>query len=223
MKNGVVIVAGGSGSRMGSPVPKQYLDLCGEPILVRTIRKFFEFDPTIEMVLVLPEGDKQKWEVLKRRFFPEHQMNTCSGGKSRFHSVKNGLALIENAEIIGIHDAVRPLLTMRTLSLCYKSAAEHGAVVPVFPMKSSLRALNGSSSMALDRSSIVAVQTPQCFKKEVLNKAFQLEYREVFTDDASVAEAAGFDIHCVDGNEENIKITSPYDLLIAEVFIKSGL
>lgn len=219
---GIVIVAGGSGSRMGTALPKQYLDLCGEPIMVHTIKKFFDFDPEIEMVLVLPESDLDRWEDIKKRFLPHAQIKVTTGGKTRFHSVKNGIQEIKNASLVGIHDAVRPLVSARTLEFCYSSAQKHRAAVPVFPMKSSLRTIDGEKSKALDRSTIVAVQTPQCFTKDLLDSAFEQEYHESFTDDATVIEKYGAEVFCVDGNEENIKITTPYDLQIAEVLINSG-
>ncbi len=222
MNRGVVIVAGGSGSRMGTSLPKQYLDLCGEPIIVRTIKKFLEFDPEVELVLVIPSSDESRWKGIQSKFLAEQNIQTCTGGKTRFHSVQNGLSQIKKAKHIGIHDAVRPLVSKRTLEFCFSALEEHEAVVPVYPMKSSLREIKGKHSKALDRSSIVAVQTPQCFRAEVLEESFKQSYTDQFTDDATVAESAGFEVHCVDGNEENIKITTPYDLMIAEVLVNSG-
>lgn len=222
MKKGVVIVAGGSGSRMGTSLPKQYLDLCGEPIIVRTIKKFLEFDPDLELVLVIPASDESRWKEIQSKFLEKENIQTCAGGKTRFHSVKNGLDKIIRAKFVGIHDAVRPLVSNRTLEFCFSALEEHDAVVPVYPMKSSLRQIKGKSSRAMDRSSIVAVQTPQCFRAEVLEESFKQSYTDQFTDDATVAESAGYEVHCVDGNEENIKITTPYDLMIAEVLVNSG-
>lgn len=222
MKRATVIVAGGSGSRMGSTIPKQYLDLNGKPILIRTIEKFLSFDAEMKVVLVIPEQDQERWNELKERYLATANITAVSGGKTRFHSVKNGLSATGEVDYVGIHDAVRPLVSQRTLEFCFEAATKYDAVVPVYPMKSSLRKLEGDHSRAVDRSSIVAVQTPQCFPKKVISKAFEQDYQEIFTDDATVAEFAGYKVHCVDGNEENIKITTPYDLKIAEVLVDSG-
>jgi 2-C-methyl-D-erythritol 4-phosphate cytidylyltransferase len=221
MTKAIIIVAGGSGTRMGSAIPKQFLMLAGKPILMQTIEVFFHFDKNIEIILVLPENQIGYWENLKREFEFDIPHKTTSGGAERFFSVKNGLSMVSEAtEVIGIHDGVRPLVNQQTVSSCYEKAFEHGAAIPVIQIKDSIRKMREEGSKAVNRDDFCFVQTPQCFSKDVITKAYQQEFNKSFTDDASVAEAAGFHIQLTPGNTENIKITSPSDLIIAEQLLK---
>jgi len=220
MKKFVIIVAGGSGSRMGSEIPKQFLELCGKPVLMHTIQVFHDFDPESKIILVLPEDQQPFWKglCLKHSFSLVHQV--VSGGKARFNSVQNGLSQIDGKGIVFIHDGVRPLVSRETLGRCLESALKNGNAIPVLPVTESLRKLEGEQNISVDRSQYFSVQTPQTFRSEQILDAFQQDFDPAFTDDASVAEKAGFPIFMVEGNRENIKITTPTDLIIAEAFLK---
>ncbi len=221
MKKFVIIVAGGSGSRMGSEIPKQFLELCGKPVLMHTIQIFHDFDPECKIILVLPEDQQQFWKdlCLKHSFSLQHQV--VSGGKTRFHSVQNGLSQIEDEGIVFIHDGVRPLVSHQTIERCYHMTQKNGNAIPVLSINESLRKQKGHQSVSVDRTLYLSVQTPQTFRSEQILEAFKQPFDPAFTDDASVAEKAGFPIFMVEGNRENIKITTPTDLIIAEAFLKS--
>ena len=220
MKKFVILVAGGSGIRMGSEIPKQFLELCGKPVLMHTIQVFHNFDPESKIILVLPEDQQPFWKglCLKHSFSLIHQI--VSGGKTRFHSVKNGLSQIEGEGIVFIHDGVRPLVSRETLSRCLETAQESGNAIPVLPVTESLRKLEGNQNISVDRSQYFSVQTPQTFRSKQILEAFQQHFDPAFTDDASVAEKAGFPIFMVEGNSENIKITTPTDLIVAEALLR---
>jgi len=219
-ENAVVIVAGGSGTRMKSSLPKQFMEINGLPVLMHTIRCFYIFDPDIFICLVLPKSHFDLWNQLTSKHQFSIPVHLAQGGETRFHSVKNGLARIEKASIIGIHDAVRPLVSQETLKRCYKEARRKGNAVPVMPVKESLRKISPAGNVSRNRAEYVAVQTPQVFLAEILTKAFQVEYDVHFTDDASVVEAFGIPINLVEGNTENIKITDPNDLMIARALLQ---
>lgn len=220
MKKFVIIVAGGSGSRMGTEIPKQFLELCGKPVLMHTIQVFHDFDPECKIILVLPEDQQLFWNglCLKYSFSLLHQV--VSGGKTRFHSVKNGLSQITEEGIVFIHDGVRPLVSKETLGRCFETAQKSGNAIPVLPVNESLRKQESDKNISVDRSQYFSVQTPQTFRSEQILQAFKQNFDPAFTDDASVAEKAGFAIQMVEGNRENIKITTPTDLIIAEAFLK---
>lgn len=218
--NAVIIVAGGSGKRFGSEIPKQFLELNGKPVILHTIEAFYNFDTEIEIILVLPEIHFDYWQQLKKQHDFSIPHKVVGGGAERFHSVKNGLMAIETNGIVGIHDAVRPMVSAETLISCYAAAREFGNAIPVVAPADSIRKLTTESSKQVNRNEYRLVQTPQCFKTENILKAFEQEYSVSFTDDASVAEAAGQEIYLVEGNRENIKITTPQDLIIAEAFLK---
>lgn len=203
---------------MGASIPKQFLELNGRPILMHTMDRFFEYDPAIEMILVLPENQLVLWKdlCLKHHFTKKHHLVT--GGEERFHSVQNGLAKI-TGDLVAVHDAVRPLVTKAVIEACFLAAAEKKAVVPVLPIKESIRKVDGQHSKSVLRSNYVTVQTPQCFSADVLKSSYQKSYEAAFTDDASVVESNGHEIALVDGNEENIKITTPTDLKWAELLL----
>jgi 2-C-methyl-D-erythritol 4-phosphate cytidylyltransferase len=217
VKQSVIIVAGGKGSRMGSETPKQFLPLKGEPILFRTIRCFQLALPEADIVLVLPKAEMARWQVMAFDT-PFQSIKTVAGGAQRFDSVKAGLELVREG-VVGIHDAVRPLVSQKCIQNAFKLAAEKGSAIPVVALKDSLREIKGEQSFAKNRADFCLVQTPQCFEVTKLKEAYQQNYQSNFTDDASVFEAAGNTIKLVAGNTENIKITTPEDLVIAEALL----
>lgn len=221
MKNCVIIVAGGGGSRMGSEIPKQFLPLNNVPVLMHTINNIFNFDQNISIIVVLPVGEIELWKNLcaKHAFIVPHQ--TVSGGETRFHSVKNGLSFTPECDLIAIHDGVRPLVSPETLKRCFDMAADKGAAIPVLPANESIREGTLDNSRPVDRSRLFLVQTPQVFRSEILRKAYDQSWNPEFTDDASVVEKSGTAVQMVFGNRENIKITYPEDLQIATLFLKS--
>ncbi len=220
-----LIVAGGSGSRMGSALPKQFIDLGGRPVLVHTLEKFLAYSPAIQVILVLPETDFARWEEVKARFpftqSPNHSITTVPGGATRFQSVRNGLNVLSGEGLVAIHDAVRPLVSVEVIRRSFEAAAQFGSGVVTVPAKDSVRQVSeNGSSVALDRASLRLVQTPQTFRLDLIKKAFEQPESPRFTDDASVAEAAGFPIHLVEGSYENLKITTPEDLVVAEALLR---
>jgi 2-C-methyl-D-erythritol 4-phosphate cytidylyltransferase len=220
-KRYVIIVAGGNGARMNTPVPKQFLKLDGKPILMHTISKFIETDPNIEIIIVIPAEQVSLWESLCQEYMFHKPMRIAHSGESRFHSVKNGLELITEDCIVGVHDAVRPLVSSKTIIAAYKAAEMWGNAIPAVPINDSIRQIESTRNIALDRSRYCAIQTPQCFRLDIIKKAYEQDYKYTFTDDATVVEAMGEHIRLVDGNTENLKITGPKDLIIAEALIKA--
>ena len=220
MKKFAIIVAGGSGSRMGTEIPKQFLEISGKPILMHTIQGFYNYDPEMDIILVLPEVQQKFWSELciQNSFSLRHRIT--SGGETRFHSVRNGLKQIEGSGIVFIHDGVRPLVSLETLKRCFETAVNCGNAIPVLPASESLRKQEGNQNISVDRSLFFSVQTPQTFQTEQIREAFRQNNDSEFTDDASVAEKAGFQIFMVEGNRENIKITTSTDLIVAEAFLK---
>ena len=218
-KRGVVIVAGGSGSRMQSALPKQFLMLGGEPIVARTINTFSEALPGAEIVVVLPEAHIPLWENLRARFdVAPHRI--VAGGKERFHSVLNGInALSSEVEYIAVHDGVRALATKRLIIRAMLAVEEHDAVIPVVDVVDSYRRVEGDDSYIVPRSELRMVQTPQIFKAQLLRDAYNVAFSPTFTDDASVVEAFGGHITLVEGERTNIKITTPEDITLAESFL----
>ena len=221
MKRATIIVAGGSGQRMGGALPKQFMAVGGKPVLLRTIETFYTFDPQMILVVVLPATQIDVWNELLMHHQSSIPHVVAEGGATRFESVKNGInALPEDVELIGVHDGVRPFVSMDTLARCYSNAKP--AIVPVIPMYDSLRQLTEMGNNSVDRSSYVAVQTPQVFSASLLRQAYSQPYNVLYTDDASVVEALGECIELTEGNRENIKLTTPFDLIIAEGII-SGM
>lgn len=212
MKKFALIVAGGAGSRMGTDIPKQFLNLGKLPVLMHTIGVFYRFDPTIEIIIVLPKIHTNLWSKLCSdfQFTIKHQI--VHGGETRFESVKNGLNMIPNEGIVFIHDGVRPFVNEKTLDVCLKTAIEKGNAIPVISVPESVRKVEMDKNYPIDRNSLFLVQTPQVFQCKIIKEAYKLKYNPDFTDDASVAEAIGNDIHLVPGNRLNIKITYPEDL-----------
>lgn len=223
MKRYAIIVAGGSGKRMGSIVPKQFLQLAGKPVLMHTIEVFRNYDKDMKIIVVLPESQMEHWKNLCEEFRFDVLHSVAVGGASRFESVKNGLALVDEDGIVGVHDGVRPLVRFDTVNRCYIEASAYGSAIPVCDSKESVRIVEDGRSRAVDRTTIRMVQTPQVFRSRMLKDAYRQDFSPFFTDDASVVEKAGHVVHLVNGNKENIKITTPDDLVYAEALLARGL
>ena len=214
----VIIVAGGKGLRMGSDVPKQFLPLGGVPVLMHTISRFAGAMPQAGIILVLPESQHDYWDSLCRHHSFDVEHTVTAGGDTRFASSRNGLlAIPADADgLVGIHDGVRPFASVATIRACYSAARTSGAAIPVTPVVETLRHVGGHT---VPRGDYRLVQTPQVFEASLLKDAYAQPYREAFTDDASVVEAAGHEVTLVEGNRENIKITTPFDLAVAEALL----
>ena len=214
-----ILVAGGKGLRMGSDIPKQFLPLRGRPVLMHTIDVFRRTYPDIHIILVLPREQQDYWRQLCGQHDYDVELCVADGGETRFHSVRNGLSEIPDGArgVVGVHDGVRPFVSPETIRRCFESAEEFGAVVPVVPVVETVRqVLADGSSMTVDRNAYRLVQTPQTFDIQLLKKAYGQPFDPFFTDDASVVEAMGHPIKLVEGNNENIKLTNPADLKLAE-------
>lgn len=218
MKDYAIIVAAGSGSRMKTALPKQFLELAGKPILVHTLEKFHHFNPNMELLLVLNDEYIQFWDDLRRTISFSIPHTIIRGGKERFFSVKNAIDhIVDETAIVGIHDAVRPLVSLKTLEAAYHTARERSTAVPVISINDSVRQVDEmGKSVSINRQMLRIIQTPQCFELEVLRKAYNQSYHPSFTDDATVVEYSGVSLHLVEGNRANIKITTPEDLRMAE-------
>lgn len=216
----IIIVAGGKGLRVGSEIPKQFIPIGGKPVLMHAIEAFYNYNKQINIVLVLPESHQEYWRELcsKYNFTVEHSI--AIGGETRFHSVKNGLALVSDG-LVGVHDGARPFASRALIKSCYDKAFSEKAAIPVNPSTDSLRELlDDGKSRIVDRSKYVSVQTPQVFETSLLKKAYESDYKEIFTDDASVVEAMGVEVSWVRGEDTNIKITTPIDLKIGELILQ---
>ena len=224
MKNHVVIVAGGSGTRFGGPTPKQFMLLGDRPVLMHTIAAFA--DMADDIIVVLPEAHRPTWATLcqKHTFDVPHRVVT--GGESRFHSVKNALDSLADTEadaLVAIHDGVRPLVSQRLIAATLQAAAVHGGAIPVVPVADSIRQLDTEgTNHPVVRSTLRAVQTPQCFHLAALKQAYALPFDETITDDAMTYERLGKSVALVEGEPTNIKITGPADLAIAEMLMNHG-
>ena len=239
----IIIVAGGKGLRMGTDIPKQFLPIGGKPVLMRTLERFREYSADLQIILVLPKTQQDYWRELCQQYhFPLPQQEgeqggsyqMTDGGETRFHSVQHGLALIpDDAEgVVGVHDGVRPFPSVEVIRNCYETAREKKAVIPVIPIVETVRHLIGESNVqrstfnvqrtiTVPRNDYRLVQTPQCFDIQLLKAANRQPYNDGFTDDASVVEAFGYNVTLVEGNRENIKITTPYDIVVAEAILNS--
>jgi len=219
----VIIVAGGSGRRMGGDVPKQFLPVGGKPVLMRTIERFAAADSSLNIILVLPAAHREWWHELcsDHSFAVAHTV--VDGGATRYESSQRGLAAIPATArgLVAIHDGVRPFVSAATIGRCFSAARLTGAAIPVLPLTDSLRHLDGGGgSHNVTRGDYRVVQTPQVFDIGVARRAFGAAYDSAFTDDASVVEASGHAVTMVDGNRENIKLTTPFDLIVAEALLK---
>jgi 2-C-methyl-D-erythritol 4-phosphate cytidylyltransferase len=218
-----IIVAGGKGERMGTEVPKQFLELDSKPILMHTLEKFNQTFSPIEIILALPKNQIDFWEELCCKYeFTNVPHQIVKGGETRFHSVKNALTLVKGKSVVAIHDGVRPLVSSRTIEDCFSEAEQKGNAIPVIDVVESLRYVSkkDNTNKAVPRTCYKIVQTPQCFSSELIQKAYQQEFDNSFTDDACVVEKIGETIHLVLGNKDNIKITSAEDLIFAEAILK---
>lgn len=219
-----IIVAGGKGMRMGSEIPKQFLPVAGKPVLMRTIERFYEYSESLHIILVLPESQQVYWKTLCEEYHFSIPHEIANGGDTRFQSSKNGLALVpDDAEgVVGIHDGVRPFVSVNVIDECFETAREEYAALPVLPVTDTLRYIdkNGGGRNVL-RSDYRIVQTPQVFDISLAKQAFAQAYQESFTDDASVIESLGCQVAMVEGNRENIKITTPFDLKVAEALVSA--
>jgi len=215
-----IIVAGGTGSRMGASLPKQFMLLRDKPVLYYSIKTFLDAYDDLEIILVLPAAFTDIGEEIIDAYFDKEKIKIAIGGDTRFQSVKNGLKLVEEESIIFVHDAVRCLVSVNLIRRCYELAMQTGAAVPVIPSKDSVRILNDDGNGEVDRNKIMLVQTPQTFHSKILLPAFDIDYKDKFTDEATVVEAYGLRVSLAEGEETNIKITRPMDLLIAEKVIE---
>ena len=221
MMDYIIIVAGGKGLRMGGDLPKQFLPIGGKPVLMRTIERFREYSAALQIILVLPHEQQDYWRQLcaKHHFTVEHTV--ADGGKTRFHSSQNGVAAVPDdaTGVVGIHDGVRPFVSVETIARCFEAARQYGAALPVLPVTDTLRRVTDDGGYNVQRNGYRTVQTPQAFDAQLLKQAFRQPYSDAFTDDASVVEAMGHKVTMVDGNCENIKLTTPLDLVVAETLI----
>lgn len=218
IKKYVLIVAGGSGNRMRAHVSKQFIKINNKPILFYTFQSFIDFDPLCEFILVLPKQEIDYWKQLCKDLSFNHPHLITNGGKTRFHSVRNGLELINEDGIVFIHDGVRPLASKATITNCFEGAVKNGNAIPVIPPSESIREITLTGTKAVDRNKFFLVQTPQTFRVNQIKNAYMQPFNKLFTDDASVLENTGININMVEGNRENIKITYPEDLQIASIF-----
>lgn len=218
-----ILVAGGKGKRMKTEIPKQFLEINGKPVLMHTLNKITAALPATEIIVALPPDEIETWKNLCKIYRFETPHTISEGGNERFYSVKNALRFITDYNsITGIHDGVRPLVSEEVIRNVYDAAQRKGAAIPVISLNESLRKTDGTSNYALNRNDYKLVQTPQCFKTEILVNAYKQNFSTEFTDDASVVEKTGQKIFLVDGNSENIKITSPQDLRIAEALMQAS-
>ena len=218
----IIIVAGGKGLRMGSDIPKQFLPIGGKPVLMRTLERFREYSEDLQIILVLPEAQQDYWRERCQEYNFQVEYLLANGGQTRFHSVQNGLALVpDDAEgVVGVHDGVRPFPSIEVIRNCFETARTAKAVIPVIPVVETVRHLEKEGSVTVPRGDYRLVQTPQTFDIQLLKAANRQPYDDDFTDDASVVESYGYQITLVEGNRENIKITTPYDIIVAEALCK---
>ena len=219
MKKYVIIVAGGKGLRMGSDLSKQFLPVGGKPVLMHTLEVFRKYDAAIQLILVLPREQQNFWKQLCREHDFDVEHRVVDGGETRIHSVKNGLALVQAPGLVGVHDGVRPFVSVEVIRRCYDLAEQHKAVIPVVDVVETLRHLTEVGSETVSRNDYKLVQTPQVFDVELLKQAYEQEFTPFFTDDASVVEAMGVPVHLAAGNRENIKITTPFDLKVGSALL----
>lgn len=222
MKKYAVIVAGGNGIRMNSKIPKQFLPVKGRPLLFYSVDVFLKAYSDLQVILVLPEDHISKGQEIIDAYFDNTRISICPGGRTRFHSVQNGLSLINEESIIFVHDGVRCLLTRDLIIRCYNEAEKHGTAIPAVTSKDSLRFISEEGHVVIDRNRVKLIQTPQAFHSKILISAFNIDYKEKFTDEATVVEAFGIKVNLIEGEDSNIKITTPDDIFIAEQILKGS-
>lgn len=218
-----IITAAGTGVRMNTPMPKQFIPLLGKPILMHTMEAFIHFLPSTHIILVLPKEQMEYWNQLCTQYQFDHPHEVIQGGPTRFHSVKNGLSQVPIQALVAIHDGVRPLVSPHTIAEAFQYAEKSGNGIPAIAVCESVRMVDHAFSKPIDRDTLRIIQTPQCFRAELIKKAYNTSYQQTFTDDASVLEHAGERIYLSSGNRENIKITTPEDLIMAEALLKSRM
>jgi 2-C-methyl-D-erythritol 4-phosphate cytidylyltransferase len=221
MKKYAIIVAGGTGSRMGGNLPKQFMLLKDRPVLFYSIKAFLAAYDDLQIILVVPVAFVDMGQEIIDAYFENDRIRMTTGGDTRFQSVKNGLRLIEDESIIFVHDAVRCLVSVPLVQRCYEVTLQTGSAIPVVLSRDSVRLINESSSEAFDRTKVALVQTPQTFHSKILLPAYEIDFKDKFTDEATVVEAYGLKISLVEGEESNIKITRPIDLVIAEQYLST--
>ena len=216
MRRAVIIVAGGTGKRMGGEKPKQFLDLLGRPMIFHTIEIFKKYDHQIEVIVGLQDAYKDYWKDLctQHSFMIRHRVSP--GGKTRFHTVQNSLPMLGENSVVAVHDAVRPLVSIATIEICFQTATSMGTAIPCIEIPDSVRRIEGKRHSPVDRTSLRMIQTPQVFQLKILKESYRQKYRKEFTDDANVVEQAGYAVNLVEGNRENIKITTRTDYLMAK-------
>ena len=222
MKKTAVIVAAGAGTRMGGTTLKQFITLNGRPVLFYPIHTFIQAYPDIDIILTLPEQHIETGEEIVDAWFEKDRISITPGGETRFHSVKNGLSLINEECIVFVHDAVRCILSTTLVRRCYEAAVKNGSAIPVMPSRDSVRLVDEEGNTALDRSKVMLVQTPQTFHSKILLPAYEIDYKDKYTDEATVVEAYGIKLHLVEGEENNMKITRPADLVMAEAILQAN-
>lgn len=222
MKKYAVLVAGGSGTRMGCTVPKQFLVLAGKPVLLHSIEKFLEAFFDIEIILVIHPSFIEQAKALIKSLPAASKISVIPGGETRFHSVKNGLKQVKEGAVVFVHDAVRCLVSESLIHCCYEQALSKGSAIPAISITDSVRMIDGDTTKVIDRNLLKAIQTPQTFRSEIILPAFEQEYNNAFTDEATVVEAAGQEVFLIEGEKENIKITVPADLIIAEHLVNKS-
>jgi 2-C-methyl-D-erythritol 4-phosphate cytidylyltransferase len=216
-----LIVAGGTGTRMGTEIPKQFLEIAGKPVLMHTIERFHTFNKSIKIITVLPENQFGFWKELQKKYSFTISQTLAAGGTSRYVSVKNGLKEVDDNGLVAVHDGVRPLVSIETIKRCFADAEIFGNAIPVISPSDSLRMITEQGNMPVNRNFLKIIQTPQVFNAKLIRKAYLQDYSPDFTDDATLLEKTGESIHLVEGNRENIKITNPEDLIIAEALFHS--
>ena len=215
----VVIVAGGSGKRMGAEIPKQFLELAGRPVLMHAIERFKSYNQEIENITVLPENQLRFWIELQKKHSFSILHTLVKGGSNRFYSVRNGLKFVNSPGLVAIHDGVRPFVSLDTIRRCFDTAEKLGNAIPAISPTESLRIMTEQGSLPVNRLTVKQIQTPQVFNAALIKKAYLQEYDQEFTDDATVLEKTGEKINLIEGNRENIKITNPEDLLISTALL----
>lgn len=218
-----VIVAGGKGVRMGTALPKQFLPLAGKPVLYHTIKAFTDAFDDIKIVLVLPADQLSYAQIVLKEFESGIDITIVQGGETRFHSVQNGLKAVGEDAVIFVHDGVRPLVSTQLIRSCYEQAVEKGSAIPAITVVDSMRIIDGEASKPVDRTKLRIIQTPQTFRSDIILPAFQQEYTEAFTDEATVAEANGVHIYLLEGERSNIKITNQGDMNVAEAILNERM
>lgn len=220
-KKYAVIVAGGRGARMQSSLPKQFLPLLGKPLLCYAIEAFEKAIPGIHLILVLPADQLVSAKTILRSYIGNSNVVTVAGGETRYHSVQNGLKEVKNDGVVFVHDGARPIIRQELIMRCYSQALELGSAIPAIPVSESMRLLEGDCSRPINRDQIRIIQTPQTFRTEIILPAFNQDYQESFTDEANVVEAFGSKIHLIDGMNDNMKITTPEDMIRAEALLRA--